>query len=182
MTFVSRKRSTAGSPRYATDDDNAIFSGMYLAAASYRYAVTQTPADLIAAESALEGVYLLTHVSGTPGVVARWVFPLENAWDWIGYDRIKSVEAENGWSRLIAKGQLYEHGDYAFYTRTAKTRTAKDDQGPAERNRLWARRCAQRHRPTVGANPGRPSSNTCTSTPPITTGASPEPSSGISTP
>ena len=34
VTFVSRTSSTTASPRYATHDDNAIFTGMYLAAAS----------------------------------------------------------------------------------------------------------------------------------------------------
>ena len=120
MTFVSRVRSAGGSPRYATDSDNAIFTGMYLAAASYRYAVTRTASDLAAVESALGGVYLLTHVSGIPGVLARWAFPLEHAWDWIHYDRIKSLEADNGWGQLIDAGQLYEHNGYAFHTRTTR--------------------------------------------------------------
>lgn len=120
VTFVSWKRPAGDPPRYATDADNAIFTGMYLAAASYRYGVTGSADDLAAVQSALEGVYLLTHVSQTPGVLARWAFPLENSWQSIGYDRQKSIEAGNWWGKLIEEGQLYEHNGYAFYTRTTK--------------------------------------------------------------
>jgi hypothetical protein len=121
VSFVSFKRLPGVPLHYGTDRDNAIFTGMYLAAASYRYGVTQSAEDLAAVKSGLEGVYMLTHVSGTPGVLARWVFPLEGAWAKIGYDRIKSAEHEgNLWGDLFKEGQMYERGDYAFHTRTTK--------------------------------------------------------------
>ncbi|MCP4035319.1 MAG: hypothetical protein GY733_00150 [bacterium] len=120
VTFVAVKQSPGTALRYATDADNAIFTGMMLAAASYRYGTRRSPEDLVAVESALEGVHLLTHVSGIPGVLARWAFPLANAWEQIGYDRLASVEVGNWWAGILEQGQLYEHGGYGFHTRTTK--------------------------------------------------------------
>jgi len=107
--------------RYATDDDNAVFTGMYLAAAAYRYAARGNASDLEAARNALGGIYLLTHVSGTPGVLARWAFPLAGSWERIGYDAVKSLESPtNSYGQHIKAGRLYEHEGFAFITKTTR--------------------------------------------------------------
>ena len=107
--------------RYASDDDNAVFTGMYLAGASYRYAVRGSNEDFQAVRSAVAGIHTLTHVSGTPGVLARWAFPVEGAWERIGYDPVKSPESEgNTYGDHIRSGRLYEHDGYAFLTKTTR--------------------------------------------------------------
>jgi len=72
VTFVSRTSSTTASPRYATHDDNAIFTGMYLAAASYRYAVTRTPMDLAAGDDNPHFTALHIAWTGEPMPMAAW--------------------------------------------------------------------------------------------------------------
>ena len=107
--------------RYASDNDNALYTGMYLGAAAYRYAGAPTAANQMKVEAALEGIKLLTTVSGTPGVLARWAFPLRNSWELIGYHKIKSLESEtNTFGQRIREGQMYERGEYAFQTKTTK--------------------------------------------------------------
>jgi hypothetical protein len=56
--------------------DSALWTGVYLAAESYRYAVTRTPESLEAVKRALRGVKTISEVSGT-GLLARTVFPVD---------------------------------------------------------------------------------------------------------
>jgi len=111
--------------RLATDDDNALFTGLYLAAAAFRYASTPHSDDnLNAVCNALDGISLLTSVSGTNGVLVRQAFPLENAWDRIGYDPVMSMVPGNTFGQRIRDGYLfhgeYQGKEYAFLTRTTK--------------------------------------------------------------
>ena len=120
VTFVTHKDASTGI-RYATDNDNALYTGMALAAAAYRYAVKpESVANYRAVMNALDGIELLTTVSGIDGVLARWVFPLQDSWERIGYDRVRSVEVDNWWAQHIEAGQLYERGPYAFMTKTTR--------------------------------------------------------------
>ena len=64
--------------------DSALFSGFYLAASTYRFRSSKRPEDLQTVLETLKGMYLLTHVSGTSGVLVRCVYPLEpphNLWE-----------------------------------------------------------------------------------------------------
>ncbi len=117
VSFVTLKMEPL---RYGTDDDNAIYTGMYLAAASYRQACDPSQKNLDAVLGALAGLRLLTSVSGTPGVLARWAFPLENSFNLIGYDKEKSLLGDNSYGDKIRMGILYENGDHAFITKTTK--------------------------------------------------------------
>ena len=56
---------------YTRCGDSAIWTGHYLAAESFRYAVTKTPEALAAARLALRGVKLLVDVTGTENLLAR---------------------------------------------------------------------------------------------------------------
>ncbi|MCH7908322.1 MAG: hypothetical protein IIB38_01750, partial [Candidatus Hydrogenedentes bacterium] len=67
---------------YAHGGDNALFTGFYLAAATYRYRVTQDEADLDPILHTLRGLHILTHISGTPGVLARMAFPSDRVDEW----------------------------------------------------------------------------------------------------
>jgi len=122
ITFVSYK-PWLPARRYATDDDNAVFTGMYLATASFRYSASGTEVNYQAVLRALAGIHILTHVSKTPGMLARWAFPLAGSWERIGYDKVKSLESEtNSYGEHIKAGRLYENEDmgYAFITKTTR--------------------------------------------------------------
>jgi len=107
VSFVAYKNG-----RLATDDDNALFTGLYLAAAAFRYASTPHSDDnLNAVCNALDGISLLTSVSGTKGVLVRQAFPLENAWERIGYDPVMSMINGNTFGQRIRDGYLF-HGEY----------------------------------------------------------------------
>jgi len=61
-----------------TDTDNdGLFTGMYLGAESYRYAVTGDEAARQTAEQAFRGLEFLQTVTETPGFVARTVVPAD---------------------------------------------------------------------------------------------------------
>lgn len=62
--------------------DCAIFTGFYLAAAVYRYKVTQKESDLDKVLDSVRALHILTHVSGTPGVLVRSAFPIQKADLW----------------------------------------------------------------------------------------------------
>jgi len=130
VSFVAYKDRVA-KDRLATDDDNALFTGLYLAAACYRAVARKIErgsfldSDLDAVFTALEGITLLTNVSGVPGVLVRQAFPLEHSWERIGYDPVKSLKSDgNTFGKRILEGRLY-HGEflgdeYAFLTKTTK--------------------------------------------------------------
>jgi len=53
--------------------DMAIWSGCYVAAQAFRYAVTGDPATKSQVRRSIEGLYLLQEVTGKPGLLARGV-------------------------------------------------------------------------------------------------------------
>lgn len=57
--------------------DAALFTGLYLAAACYRDAVLQSPDSRERILDTLRGLHILTHISGTPGVLARCAFRVD---------------------------------------------------------------------------------------------------------
>ena len=108
---------------YGTGADNAMFTGFYLAAASFRYGVTQEVDDLIKIRDTINGIHLLTHVTNTPGVLVRLAFPLEDAWNKIGYD-VDNQDAGNTWTRRRKEGSLYEEDSHFFYAKTTRDQLA----------------------------------------------------------
>jgi len=119
-------RNPPGSvPVYGSDADNALFTGMYLAAAAYRHAILGTDASLWSVWNALGGIARLTWgIDEEQTVLARWRIPLENSWRLHGYDIEKSLVAPgNLWGELIRDGQVYEFPTdppIAIHTRTTK--------------------------------------------------------------
>jgi|GEM_PF-1450241 len=85
--------------RYENGGDSAIFTGFYLAGAVYRFLTTGQARDLDAVFEAARGLHILTHVSGTPGVIARCAFPAAQAAQW------RYPEA---WQERIDGGHVYE--------------------------------------------------------------------------
>ena len=58
---------------YAHASDGSTWNGALLAALSYEYAVTRQPRSLERIEDLLEGLHLFQEVTGSPGLVARFV-------------------------------------------------------------------------------------------------------------
>lgn len=84
---------------YGTGGDSAIFTGFYLAAAVYRFVTTKEARDLDAVFEAARGLHILTHVSGTPGVIARCAFPAAQPELW---------RFPDSWQDRIDRGFIYE--------------------------------------------------------------------------
>ena len=85
------------------DGDGAIWTGHYLAAESYRYAVTRSPVALAYAKRALETIRVLSTVSGS-GKLSRTVFPAGSPY--IDWDHPKS-----DWRRTTFEGRDMYYND-----------------------------------------------------------------------
>lgn len=70
--------------RYGSGGDSCIFTGHKLAIDVLRYHCTGNDADLDKVAQSLRGLYILTHITGTPGVICRNAFPAHRASEW-GY-------------------------------------------------------------------------------------------------
>jgi hypothetical protein len=62
---------------YARAGDSAVWTGHYLAAASFRYAVTRSPEALDEVRAALDGIRLLVDVTNT-NLLARTLYPSDS--------------------------------------------------------------------------------------------------------
>lgn len=110
---------------YGTGGDSAIFTGFYLAASVYRFLVTGAAQDLDAVYDAVRGLHILTHASGTPGVILRCAFPADQPEKW---------RYPDAWRSRIEAGFIYESPDdvpdiadpgacypvFLFYTRATR--------------------------------------------------------------
>ncbi|MBN2107859.1 MAG: hypothetical protein JW832_10585 [Deltaproteobacteria bacterium] len=85
--------------QYGTGGDSAIFTGFYLAGAVYRFVTTKATQDLDAVLEAARGLHILTHISGTPGVIARCAFPAAEPELW---------RYPASWQDRIDRGFIYE--------------------------------------------------------------------------
>jgi hypothetical protein len=68
--------------RYGSGGDSCIFTGHKLAADVYRYSVTKNGGDLNKVAQSLRGLYILSHITGTPGVLCRAAYPADRASEW----------------------------------------------------------------------------------------------------
>jgi hypothetical protein len=69
---------------YGPGADSALFGGFKVASDVFRYMVTGAIGDLHKVQQSLSGIYILTHITGTPGVIARCAFPVgqEDKWSY----------------------------------------------------------------------------------------------------
>lgn len=67
---------------YGGGGDSLLFTGYRLAACVYRYKVTGLPDAKAKVLDAVRGLYILTHATGTPGVLCRSAFPEGREADW----------------------------------------------------------------------------------------------------
>jgi hypothetical protein len=115
--------------RYSNGGDSALYTGYMLAASVYKYKVTKSEVDLFSVMRSLRGLYILTHATGTPGVISRAAFPatLPELWSYPEH-----------WQSRIARGFVStgpEHkptvGDWTDFLRsypamTYYTRATRD--------------------------------------------------------
>ena len=116
--------------QYKNGGDSALFTGYVLASSVYKYKVTKNRLDLNGVMVTLRGVYILTHATGTPGVIARCAFPASNPDPW-GYPNGGS------WLRRIPTGfvgtgpehfppgdgwfnYMTHHPEMVYYTRATR--------------------------------------------------------------
>jgi len=81
------------------DGDGAIWTGHYLAAESFRYAVTGSPVALAYAKRALQSIKMLATISGT-GKLSRTVFPVDTR-----YVDLRSMDKD--YHRTTYEGQEF---------------------------------------------------------------------------
>jgi hypothetical protein len=84
---------------YGSGGDSLLFTGYYLGAATFRYLVTKSAADLDQIVETVRGMYILTHISGVPGVLMRCAIPKSRAKKW---------NYPEAWGGRIADGFVYE--------------------------------------------------------------------------
>jgi len=84
--------------RWVTGGDSGIFTGTALAAFAFQYKAEPSTEGLQHAFDTLRGLYILTHSTGTPGVIQRNAFPADQP-DKFGYP------AE--WASRIAAGFVH---------------------------------------------------------------------------
>ena len=65
--------------RYIGGGDSGLYTGQALAAFCFDYGTTKSGASLNRVKETLRGLYILTHATGTPGIVARNAFPADQA-------------------------------------------------------------------------------------------------------
>lgn len=65
--------------RWVNGGDSGIYTGTALAAFAFRYKAERSNIALARVRDTLRGVYILTHASGTPGVIQRNSFPSNQA-------------------------------------------------------------------------------------------------------
>jgi len=94
-----RREPTSAPNTYGSGGDSLLFTGMYLASRSYQYGVTKSSADLDRAIGALRGIYILTHISGTPGALMRCAFPTATPGPW---------QYPGAWQSRIDGGFVYD--------------------------------------------------------------------------
>lgn len=87
---------------YSRCGDSALWTGHYLAAEAYRYAVTQDPAALSNVNNAIQGIKMLLDVTGN-NVLARCALPADSPYA----ASIASQEAANGVHQGTAWGAPY---------------------------------------------------------------------------
>lgn len=68
--------------RYGSGGDSCLFTGFKIAADVYRYRVTGKLEDLEKVKQSLQGLYILTHITGKRGVLARCAFPVSDGAKW----------------------------------------------------------------------------------------------------
>ncbi len=85
---------------YTRCGDSAIWTGHYLAAEAFRYAVTQSPDALANLRGALAGLTLLTDITGTD-LLARCTVPLSSPYA----AGIQQEESANGIYQAVSGGQ-----------------------------------------------------------------------------
>lgn len=110
-------------------DNDGLFTGLYLAGESYRYAVTKAPDAKANAQEAFRALELLQTVTGTSGFVARTVVPTE--WESVA-DRNRTytdeevavhLAREPRWKQVEQRWRMSEDGKWQWKGDTSSDET-----------------------------------------------------------
>lgn len=116
IVYVRTVQST-----FATDDDNALYTGIALAAAVYRWKCQPSERAEQHIRSCLDAIATLTSSTPVAGVLARRVMPLDKlTFSSFGYDKVESVKRGDYWSSRILSGQLIEYDGKAVLLKATK--------------------------------------------------------------
>ena len=100
--------------------DMALYTGFYLSGLIFRYLATHDVATLRNIAVVADGMYRLTHITGTPGMLVRYALPLataeisgmmagddhsKKAWIHIYYENAAQVKPEYGHLKTIVAGK-----------------------------------------------------------------------------
>ena len=129
---------------YTRCGDSAIWTGHYLAAESYRYAVTKSPEALTAVRNAIQGINMLLNVTGN-NLLARCFVPAGSQYA----GPIAQEEQHNGIYTATYNGDQYlwvgntSRDQYAgvFYGLTV-AHDVVDDSGVQGSVGTWSRACS----------------------------------------
>jgi hypothetical protein len=116
IAYVNNENNT-----FATDDDNALYTGIALAVAVKRWSVCETSDSRQDVTLALRGVYNLLNGTPVSGVVCRRVMPLsESTYELFGYHKHRSIARKDSWADKILSGQVVEIGDKVVVLKATK--------------------------------------------------------------
>lgn len=109
--------------RWINGGDSGIYTGQALAMFAFKYGALKTPQSLEQVAETLRGLYLLTHATGTPGVIQRNAAPMSLAAKF-GYPGEQWASRDQ---RFIDQGPVLNDpytgapiGSYIYYTRGTK--------------------------------------------------------------
>jgi hypothetical protein len=113
--------------RYGSGGDSALFTGYLAASYAFKYNVTKDIVDLERLKVAVGGMHLLTHITGTPGVICRCAFPTELGEERWGYPQEWQGRIDKGfveYSPMIVPDPLSpiesNYDQHVYYTRATR--------------------------------------------------------------
>jgi hypothetical protein len=109
--------------RWINGGDSGIYTGTALAAFAFEYGTVKSPEALERVAETLRGVYLLTHASGTPGVLQRNAAPISRGaeFGWPGEQwASRDQDFINQGPPLTDPYSGVPLGSYIYYSRATK--------------------------------------------------------------
>ena len=120
---------------HATDDNDGLWTSLYVAAEAFRYATTADPVAKQNARRSLESLMFLERISGIPGFVARSVVPIEDDPQKYRGEWHRSADNRWWWKGDTSSDEVVGH----YFAYSIYYDLAADDQEKAEIKQYVAR-------------------------------------------
>ena len=120
---------------HATDDNDGLWTSLYVAAEAFRYATTADPVAKQNARRSLEALMFLERISGIPGFVARSVVPIEDDPQKYRGEWHRSADNRWWWKGDTSSDEVVGH----YFAYSIYYDLAADDQEKAEIKQYVAR-------------------------------------------